>query len=152
MFHIKDSKKLWTGPKMLLVLDINLAPKLPIIKVKLCKWKAIAASNLSGQKNLLVNKKNPISKYVSHNGKLVKINSGSWYEQAYKSMVKDPNQDYLLPIIFAKNKITISSTACMSVYALVFITTSFDYKTCNKAVAWQPLGYIPIEKNCNSSA
>src|SRR5687768_3613859 len=49
-------------------------------------------------------------------------------------------------------KTTISSTARMSVYAVMFTTSLFDYNTCNKAQAWQPLGYIPIEKNFHSSA
>jgi hypothetical protein len=108
--------------------------------------------NINGIENLVVNEKDPFSKYVSNNGKLGEINSGSWYEQAYKTMVKDPDKDFLLPIIFAMDKTTISSTARMSVYAVMFTTTLFDYKTRNKAQAWRPLGYIPIEKNFHSSA
>lgn len=34
----------------------------------------------------------------------------------------------------------------MSVYAVMYTNSLFDYKTCNKAQAWRPLGYIPIEK------
>ena len=67
-------------------------------------------------------------------------------------MVRDTNKNFLLPIIFAMDKTTISSTARMSVYAVMFTTTLFDYKTRNKAQAWRPLGYIPIEKNFHSSA
>src|SRR6476660_3417951 len=108
--------------------------------------------NINGIENLVVNKKDPFSKYISDNGRLGEVNSGSWYEQAYKTMVKNPNKDFLLPIIFAMDKTTISSTARMSVHAVMFTTTLFDYKTRNKACAWRPLGYIPIEKNSNSSA
>ena len=108
--------------------------------------------NLNKLENLVVNEDEYFSKYISPNGTLGEVNSGSWYEQAYKTMVKDPNKDFLLPIIFAMDKTTISSTARMSVYAVMFTTTLFDYKTRNKAHAWQPLGYIPIEKNSNSSA
>ena len=50
------------------------------------------------------------------------------------------------------DKTTISSTARMSVYAVMFTTTIFDYKIHNNAQAWRPLGYIPIEKNFHSSA
>ena len=78
--------------------------------------------------NLVVNKKDPFSKYISENGKLGEVNSGSWYEQAYKTMVKDNSKDFLLPIIFAMDITTISSTARMSVYAVMFITIIFDYK------------------------
>ena len=88
----------------------------------------------------------PFFKYVSSNGKLGEVNSGRWYEQTYNTMVKDTSQDFLLPIIFAMDKTTISSTARMSVYAVMFTISLFDYKTCNKAQAWRPMGYIPIKK------
>ena len=96
---------------------------------------------------MVANEKDPFSKYVSENGKLGEVNSGSWYEQAYKIMDKDPGKDFLLPIIFAMDKTTIPSTAHMSVYAVMFTTSLFDYNTRNKAQVWQPLGYNPIEKN-----
>ena len=92
--------------------------------------------NLNKLENLVVNENDYFSKYISPNGTLGEVNLGSWYEQAYKTMVKDPNQDFLLPIIFAMDKTTISSTARMSVYAVMFTTTLFDYKTHNKAKAW----------------
>ena len=79
--------------------------------------------NINKMENLVVNKNDPFSKYVSDNGKLGEVNSGSWYEQAYRTMVKDTNKDFLLPIIFAMDKTTISSTARMSVYAVMFTTT-----------------------------
>ncbi len=102
--------------------------------------------------NLVVNTNDMFSKYVSSDGKLGEVNSSSWYKQAYNNMVTDPNKDFLMPIIFAMDKTTISSTACMSVYAVMFSTTVFDYKMHNKAQAWRPLGYIPIKKNFHSSA
>ena len=108
--------------------------------------------NINKMENLVVNENDPFSKYISDNGKLGEVNSGSWYEQAYNTMVKDTNKDFLLPIIFAMDKTTISSTAHMSVYAVMFTTTIFDYKTCNKAESWQPLEYIPIDKNFHSSS
>src|SRR5687767_4500137 len=126
-------------------------------KVMCCNFISMLISllqdkNINGIKNLVVNEKDPFSKFVSENSKLGEVNSGSWYEQAYNTMVKDPNKDFLLPIIFAMDKTTISSTACMSVYAVMFTTSLFNYNTCNKAQAWRPLGYIPIEKNFHSSA
>src|SRR5688572_26949880 len=128
-----------------------------IRKVVCCNFTSMLISllqdkNINEIKNLVVNSKDPFSKYVSENGKLGEVNSGSWYEQAYKTMVKDPDKDFLLPIIFAMDKTTISSTARMSVYAVMFTTSLFDYSTRNKAQAWRPLGYIPIEKNFHSSA
>ena len=107
-------------------------------------------TNINKNENLVVNASDPFSKYVSPNGKLGEVNSGKWYQQAYDSMVKDENKDFLLPIIFAMDKTTISNTAHMSVYAVMFTTTIFDWKT--HAHAWRPLGYIPIEKNSYFSA
>src|SRR3712207_419298 len=51
-----------------------------------------------------------------------------------------------LPIILAMDKYTISSSASTSVYPIMFTITFYDCKTHNKAHAWRPLGYIPIEK------
>ena len=107
---------------------------------------------LNTESNLVVNKNDHFAKYVSPNGKLGEVNSGLWYEQAYSTMVKDPSKDFLLPIIFAMDKTTISNSASMSVYPVMFTTTIFDCGTRNKAHAWHPLGYIPIEKNYYSKA
>lgn len=109
-------------------------------------------TNINRKENLVINQNNEFSKYTSPNGKLGEVNSGKWYQQAYNSMIKDKHKDFLLPINFAMDKTTISSTACMSVYAVMFTTTIFDWKTWNKAHAWRPLGYIPIEKNFHSKA
>ena len=89
-------------------------------KVVCCNFTSMLISllqdkNINKMENLVVNKNDPFSKYVSENGKLGEVNSGSWYEQAYKTMVKDTNKDFLLPIIFAMDKTTISNTAHMSV-------------------------------------
>ena len=108
--------------------------------------------SINKKENLVVNRHNYFAKYVSPNGKLGEVNSGSWYEHAYSTMVKDASKDFLLPIIFAMDKTTTSSTANMSVYPVMFTTTIFDCKTHNKAHAWRPLGYIPIEQNYYSKA
>ena len=62
-------------------------------------------------------------------------------------MIEDADKDFLLSIIFAMDKTTISSSAHLHVYVVRFTTTIFDCKTRNHAHAWQPLGYIPIERN-----
>ncbi len=127
------------------------------LKVVCCDFACMLISllqdkNINRKENLVINKEDYFSVYVSKNGKLGEVNSGLWYENAYTMMVEDPNKNFLLPIIFAMDKTTTSSTACMSIYAVMFTTTIFDYKTRNKAHAWQPLGYIPIEKKFHSSA
>src|SRR5688572_17864896 len=45
------------------------------------------------------------------------------------------------------DKTTISNSAHLHVFAVMFTTTIFDCKTRNQAHAWRPLGYIPIEHN-----
>jgi len=102
--------------------------------------------------NLVMNPHGRFAKYVSPNGKLGEVNSGRWYEDAYSTMVKDDDKDFLLPIIFALDKTSISSTAKLNVYAVLFTTTIFNIKTRNCANAWRPLGYIPMEKDFYSKS
>ena len=74
---------------------------------------------LNTAENLVVNQNDYFAKYVSPNGKLGDVNSGLWYDNAYRTMVTDPNKDFLLPIIFAMDKTTISNSASMSVYPVM---------------------------------
>ena len=66
--------------------------------------------------------------------------------------MKDPVNDFLLPIIFAMGKTTISSTLDLHVYAIMYTTSIFNLHTRNKAKAWKPLGYIPNDRQHYSSA
>ena len=75
--------------------------------------------------NLVVNSSDPFAKYTSPNGKLGEVNSGYWYQQAYNNLVIDPANDFLLPIISAMDKTTISSTANLHVYVIMFTTSIF---------------------------
>lgn len=127
------------------------------VNVVCCKFTSMLFSllqdnNLNKIENLVVNKKDYFSKFVPTNGRLGEVNSGTWYNNTYETMVKDTSKDFLLPIIFAMDKTTILSTVQRSVYVIMFSTTIFDCKTCNWAHAWRSLGYIPIEKNYHSSA
>ena len=109
-------------------------------------------TDLNQISNLVVNPLDLFSKYVSPNGKLGEVNSGLWYQQAFNSMVKDISKDFLLPIIFAMDKTSISSSANLHVFAIMFTTTLFKQSFRNKAHAWQPLGYIPIDRIHYSAA
>ena len=97
--------------------------------------------------NLVVNHSDYFGKYTSPFGKLGEVNSGYWYQKAYEKMVLDPYKDFLMPIIFAMDKTTISSSTNLHSYAFMFTTTIFDWKTRNLAHAWHPSGYIPIDCN-----
>ena len=78
--------------------------------------------------NLVINTDDPFSKYKSKNGSLGEVNSGNWYQQAYKNMVTNPVDDFLCPIIFSMDKTTISNMSSLHVYAVMFTTTIFDLK------------------------
>ena len=81
--------------------------------------------------NLVVNQNDHFGKYISPTGKLGEVNSGRWYQDAYSNLVKDPANDFLLPIIFAMDKTTISSTLDLHVYAIMFTATIFNLCTRN---------------------
>ena len=104
-------------------------------------------NTLNQMSNLVVNQSDCFGKYISSSGKLGEVNSGYWYQQAYERMVIDTNNDFLMPIILAMNKTTISSPTNLHVFAIMFTTTFFDWKTRNLAQAWCPLGYIPTDCN-----
>jgi hypothetical protein len=104
-------------------------------------------TSLNQMSNLVVNPKDPFGKYVSPSGKLGEVNSGHWYHDAYKNLVKDSDKDFLMPIIFAMDKTTISNQAHLHVFVIMFTTTIFKRSIRNQAHAWQPLGYIPIDRN-----
>lgn len=92
--------------------------------------------DLNRMGNLVVNKHDRFFKYVSPTGKLGEVNSGQWYQKAYATMIKDSEKDFLLPIIFAMDKTSISNTADLHVYAVMFTTTIFNCETRNLAHAW----------------
>lgn len=97
--------------------------------------------------NLVINTDDPFGKYISPTGKLAEINSGYWYHQAYINLVKDKSKDFLLSIIFAMDKTTISNAAHLHVFVIMFTTSLFKRNIRNQAHAWRPLGYVPIDRN-----
>ena len=104
-------------------------------------------TNLNQLSNLVVNTSDPFAKYVSPTGNLGEVNSGYWYQQAYNNLITDPENDFLLPIIFAMDKTSISSSANLHVNVVLFTTSIFKRSIRNQSHAWKPLGYIPIDRN-----
>ena len=92
--------------------------------------------------NLDVSPKNPFGKYKTNRHKLSTINSGQRYHEAYMNMVKDPLNDFLMPIIFCCDETKLVQTGKTSCWPLMF-TTSILYQACrNTSQAWNPLGYV----------
>ena len=86
-------------------------------------------------------------KYQSPNNLLSSVNSGLWYDTAYNNLITDPNNEFLVPIIFAFDECLLSSESNLSVLALYFTTTLFNYHTRTNHDAWRILGYVPNDRN-----
>ena len=86
-------------------------------------------------------------KFVPPNNLLDSINSGLWYESAYNKLIRDPDNEFLVPIIFAFDECVLSSTSNLSVLALYFTTTLFKYHVRTQPEAWRILGYVPNDRN-----
>ena len=110
------------------------------------------SKELNQLSNLVVITNDLSSKYEPSSGKLGGIDTGNWYYEAYNNKVIDPNNDFLLPIIFVMDKTTISSSINLHVYAVMFNTTLFKRGIRNLASACIPLGYNSIDWNYYSTS
>lgn len=81
---------------------------------------------LNKLENLVVNPTDRFAKYIAPNSKLGEVNSGSWYNTAYSTLVTDPDKDLLCPIIFAMDKTVISEMAGLSVFVILFTSSLFN--------------------------
>ena len=59
--------------------------------------------------NLDINPDNPFGSYKAPGNVLSTVNSGMCYQQAYKTMIKDPDSQVLIPIIFACDETKVGS-------------------------------------------
>jgi hypothetical protein len=85
---------------------------------------------LNKLENLVVNPRNRYSKFEAPNGLLGEVNSGLWYDTAYKNLVHDVDKDFLCPIIFAMDKTVISEMAGLHVFVILFTSTIFNRQVC----------------------
>ena len=60
-------------------------------------------------------------------------------KQPTKNLIKDPEKDFLLPIVFACDETKLSKTGKSGCWPFLFTTTIFNQKLCNKGSAWRPL-------------
>lgn len=88
--------------------------------------------NLNQFKNLVVNGQNRFAKYEPIDGCYGEVNSGLWYQNAYNSCIKDPNKEFLCPIILASDKTTLSEMGDLHVDAIFMTTTLFNTKVCKQ--------------------
>jgi hypothetical protein len=92
--------------------------------------------------NLDVNVDDPYGKYVPPNGLLSTVDSGQWYNSAYRHKAKDPSKDFMMPIIFACDETHLRKGGKASSWPLLFTTSILNQKTHNLPIAWRTLGHI----------
>ena len=83
---------------------------------------------LNQYKNLVVNSKNRFAKYEPPDERYGEANSGMWYQNTYSNCVKDPNKDFLCPIILASDKTTLSDMGDLHVDAIFLTLSLFNVK------------------------
>src|SRR5688500_4125982 len=77
-------------------------------------------NNLNTLSNLVVNPTDFFAKYISPTGMLGEVNSGYGHQQDYNNVVKNYNNVFLLPIVFAMDKTAISNSAQLHVFVIMF--------------------------------
>jgi hypothetical protein len=77
-----------------------------------------------------VNPSDCFGKYQPPDGHFGEVNSGRWDDIAYKNLAKDPNEDFLCPIIFTMEKMLILEMGGLSVYVILFTTSIYNQEVC----------------------
>jgi hypothetical protein len=102
--------------------------------------------------NLNVNVDDPFGKYVPPNGLVSTVNSGQWYNTAYRHKVKDPSKYSMMPIIFACDETHLQKGGKAASWPLLFTTSILTQKSRNLPIALRTLGYINDLSLIQSSA
>jgi hypothetical protein len=105
------------------LLPDNLTLQVVVFDIKKMLSSLFDDPNLNQYSNLVVNDKNRFAKYEPVDGCYGEVNSGLWYQNAYSNCIKDPNKEFLCPIILASDKTTLSDIGDLHVDA-IFMTTS----------------------------
>ncbi|HEY9294794.1 MAG TPA: hypothetical protein VIQ31_00205, partial [Phormidium sp.] len=79
--------------------------------------------DLNCYENLVVNKNDRFAQFIPTDNRFGEINSGTWYCNAYQNCIKNPDTDFLCPLVLANDKTTISEMGDLHVDA-IFMTTS----------------------------
>ena len=86
---------------------------------------------LNQSKNLVINKHNRLGKYEPPNNRYGEVNSGEWYQTAYANCIKDPEKDFLCPIILSNDKTTLSDIGDLHVDGIFMTTSLFNVEVSN---------------------
>ena len=93
--------------------------------------------------NLDVNKANRFGKFERNDGRVHEVNSGSWYNEAYAHLIDDPDNEFLLPIIFYVDKTGTDIMQRHGLEPLLFTTSIISLKARQDVRCWRTLGLIP---------
>ena len=92
--------------------------------------------------NLDINPDNPFGYYKAPDNVLSTVNSGMRYQEAYKAMIKDPDSEVLIPIIFACDETKVGSLGKATSWPLMF-TTSILYQNKKQTSCLETIGLHP---------
>ena len=85
---------------------------------------------LNKAENLVVNPLNRFGRFRSSDGAAGEVNSAQWYQDTYDQVIKDPDKEFLAPIIFTMDKTVISEASHLSVYVILFTTSIYNREVC----------------------
>jgi hypothetical protein len=68
------------------------------------------------------------SKFQRNDNKVYEVNSGSWYQNAYNHLIKDPNNEFLLPLILYIDKTGTDALQRHSLEPITFTTSIINWK------------------------
>ena len=93
--------------------------------------------------NLDVKADNRFGRFTRSDGLVNEVNSGSWYQNAYNHIISDPNNEFLMPLIFYVDKTGTDVLQRHGVEPLLFTTSVISWKQRQDVRAWRPLGFLP---------
>src|SRR5690348_1467821 len=92
------------------------------------------SQELNQMDNLVVNVHDPFSKYDPENNRFGEINSGTWYDKAYKTCIQNPEEGFLCPIVLACDITTLSDMGDLHVDAIFMTTFIFNTKVSERSM------------------
>ena len=97
---------------------------------------------INRDENLLVNADDHFTPYIPPDGLLGEAITGSWYQEACRTMIKDPTKDFVLPIGTASDEVEISSKANYKAHPVVFFPMILKRKIRYHHRTCRVLGYV----------
>jgi hypothetical protein len=74
---------------------------------------------------------------------VLEVNSGAWYRSAYSRLSTDPNNQFLLPLMFYVDKTGTDMLQRHILEPLTFTTSIITYSRRQSNRAWRVLGFLP---------